>query len=364
MGPHDALQVPRVEVAARSDPGRDPDKQVNEDCAGYQATPLGHLLVVCDGMGGHALGQEASKLAVSTIVRAVAAARTGSAPAQVLAGAIVEAGRLVYQMGGPPSNAGRPGSTCVAVLVHARGCEVAHVGDSRAFLARRGQIWQITRDHSVVQQMVDAGAISPLEAQSHPDANMITRALGMHPETDVEIKDPPLTLEQGDTLVLATDGLTDLVSADQILGTLVSSSGIEAACDALVKLANARGGHDNITVQMLRVLDLAAAATLNETPAMTPLMGTVSEPQRVAPTLIDHALGSTVVPGPGPVPVPGPGPVQVSVPQRHTEPAMLRSDVEAATPVARGGRNLIVLGIALVALILAGVAAWWAFGPH
>src|SRR5438874_11161148 len=112
---------PDLEVAQRTDPGRDPNKQENEDAAGYQPTRLGHLLVVCDGMGGHAFGEEASQLAVRTIVQMVDVAPPGTPPGAALVGAIVHAGRLVYQLGGATPHTGRPGSTCVAALVHAGG---------------------------------------------------------------------------------------------------------------------------------------------------------------------------------------------------------------------------------------------------
>src|SRR6266481_5797592 len=99
-----------LQVAQRTDPGRDPNKQVNEDAAGYRATRLGHLLVVCDGMGGHALGQEASQLALTTIMQMVDSAPLGTRPGAALRGAIAQAGRLVYQMGGAGPQVGRPGS--------------------------------------------------------------------------------------------------------------------------------------------------------------------------------------------------------------------------------------------------------------
>src|SRR5262249_23031904 len=116
-----------LEVAERTDPGRDPDKQVNEDTAGQRITKLGHLLVVCDGMGGHAAGQEASRLAVATIIQSLESSAPGAAPGAALAQAIFEAGRRVFEMGGAAHQAGRPGSTCVALLVHAGAVEVAHV---------------------------------------------------------------------------------------------------------------------------------------------------------------------------------------------------------------------------------------------
>src|SRR5258708_4134727 len=244
---------PDLEVAQRTDPGRDPNKQENEDAAGSQATRLGHLLVVCDGMGGHALGREASQLAVRTIVQMVEAATPGTSPAAARHGAIAQAGRLVYQMGGAGPQAGRPGSTCVSVLVHAGRAEVAHVGDSRAVLFRKGQIWQLTKDHSVVQQMIDLGALTAGRAARHPEGNRITRALGMKAETDVELGEPPIAYEPDDIFVLATDGLSDLVRAEEIAATLSRTPSLDAATDELVRAANARGGHDNITVLLARI---------------------------------------------------------------------------------------------------------------
>jgi serine/threonine protein phosphatase PrpC len=343
---HDAVAL---DIAERTDPGRDPNKQVNEDAVGHRATALGHLLVVCDGMGGHALGQEASRLAVQTIVRAVDAAPPTTLPGQALRAAISEAGRLVYEMGGAGAQPGRPGSTCVAMLIHAGGAEVAHVGDSRAFLLRRHQIWQTTRDHSVVQQLLDRGAILPAQAAIHPEANKITRALGMKAETEVELREPALTCETDDVFVLATDGLCDLVSTDEIGSIVDSAVSLDAACDELVRLANQRGGHDNITVQLARVTTAprsrrGVAPTLVETPAtpektlIDPLPAAVT-----APALMGLELGTRP---PDPLPALGTPPL----PSGPNEPL----------PTApRAGCLVLVIGIAIGALVLAAVVVWW-----
>src|ERR1700750_1365352 len=137
--------TPAVEIAVRTDPGRDPEKQVNEDAAAQAVAKLGLLAVVCDGMGGHAGGKEASELAVKTIVEIVTAAPEKTAPRDALRVAIEEANRRVWAM---PTNEGgyRPGSTFVAILAHASGAEVAHVGDSRIYLVHSGAITQVTKD--------------------------------------------------------------------------------------------------------------------------------------------------------------------------------------------------------------------------
>ena len=134
-----------VDFAELSDAGRDPDKQVNEDAAGYAETPFGHLAVVCDGMGGHSAGREASQAAVRSVIERARGAQPGSPPGFVLRHAIEQAGRAVYAVGGNAPAELRPGSTCVAVLIHSSGCEIAHAGDSRVYLIRHGRIERLTR---------------------------------------------------------------------------------------------------------------------------------------------------------------------------------------------------------------------------
>ena len=211
------LDLPAMEYAERSDPGRDPAKQVNEDVCGRRETRFGHLCVVCDGMGGHAAGREAAELALSTIFEVFDQAPPGVAAADVLRTAIEEASRRIHTMPTSEAALGRPGSTVVAVLMHAHGTEVAHVGDSRAYLVHEGQIFRVTRDHSIVQEMVDRGLLTPQQAAHHPDANRITRALGMAPEVVADVRPQPIFHVTGDTFVLCSDGLSDLVVDHEIL---------------------------------------------------------------------------------------------------------------------------------------------------
>jgi protein phosphatase len=246
-----ALELPAVEYAERSDPGRDPAKQVNEDACGHREAPFGHLCVVCDGMGGHAAGREAAELALATIFAAFEQADPAEAPGTVLRAAIEQASRRVFAMPTDEVAMGRPGSTVVAVLMHARGTEVAHVGDSRGYLIHEGQIYRVTRDHSIVQEMVDRGLLTLQQAAHHPDANRITRALGMAPEVEAELRPQPVHHVTGDAFVLCSDGLSDLVEDGEILA-IVEGTPAAQAVGKLVDLANARGGHDNITAIVLR----------------------------------------------------------------------------------------------------------------
>ncbi|WP_437299557.1 protein phosphatase 2C domain-containing protein [Sorangium sp. So ce426] len=258
MPPTESSPHLKIEFAQASDAGRDPNKQVNEDACGYAETKFGYLCVLCDGMGGHYGGSEASRTAIQTIFEMIERTPATVDPSGALKAAIEEAGRRVYQLGGPPENRVRPGSTVVAMVLHERGVDVAHVGDSRAYVIRSHQIYPLTRDHSMVQGMIDAGMLTEAQAIGHPDANKITRALGMRPEVEVEVRPEPMELYPGDVLIQSSDGLTDLVLPGDILGCTrqaLASGSVDHACRMLVQLANHRGGHDNITVQMVRVLE-------------------------------------------------------------------------------------------------------------
>jgi protein phosphatase len=374
-----------VDFAELSDPGRDPTKQINEDSAGYLETAHGHLAVVCDGMGGHAAGRAASQTALSTLLEQVqnarsapdAAQRERSVPADVLKRAMEAAGRAVYAIGGDaPANV-RPGSTAVAVLVHEGGADVAHVGDSRAYLLRVGGIKRLTRDHSMVQQMVAAGMLDAQHAAEHPDANKLTRALGMTAEVEVEIVPQPVELRPGDVILLASDGLSDLVSDEEIL-TLVHKNAVRGpgfACQELVALANARGGHDNITVQLLVIVELPAVrgfpSTLVDTrhgtkpgktlvdtalPARPGPRATLPDDSvPPAPTLFDES------PYPPRTTAPDLGPVSAASVRSTHVPVYRPSGSEGLRELerARRGRVLFWIAVLVVFAIVTGVAVWW-----
>lgn len=354
----------QLEFAAATDPGLDPNKRVNEDSSGQLDSPIGRLFVVCDGMGGHLGGKQASELAVSTILARVGAAAVDADPARTLVGAIEEAARLVFELGGPGHNPQRPGSTCVAALLKDGHLELAHVGDSRAYMVRGKQIHRITRDHSYVQELVDRGQLSEREAISHPDANKITRALGMTPTVQVELRSEPIEVFDGDFFLLATDGLTDLARDDDILVTtvkLTKSAGVQAACSELVALANRRGGHDNITVQIVRVLQAGpkASRTRVEAPAgaRPPAAATVVQAPpghtdpgaNAAPTIVDGHYATH--PGPSAhAPAPfghsgGAPPPMPSVPSSESNPLVK-----------------VVIGMALAIGLLLAALIWSLFG--
>jgi len=334
------LIAPPVEVAERTDPGRDPEKQVNEDACRCAETPFGHLAVLCDGMGGHEGGKEASAGAVTAVFRylAIAPTRPDIPPEtrarEVLKDAVAVANQEVFAMGSS-TRAARPGSTLVALLVHPRGTVVAHVGDSRCYLVRAGAIRQLTRDHSMVQEMVDAGRLTEEEARVHPDANQITRALGMHPV--VQVDESTIAHEKGDVLVLCSDGLSDLVGAAEIRDAVASASPAQSV-DVLVDLANARGGHDNVTVMVLRVGAGAHAAEALRTVSLetTEAMAAVAPPS------------SGTLPG-----------SPASPPTLHMPDGLASPRIPAAPPrrMRRRGPPAAVLGIVLGVVGIVGAGA-------
>ena len=365
-----------VEIASRTDPGRDPDKQVNEDAAAHAEVTLGLLAVVCDGMGGHAGGKEASELAVKTILEIMQAASEKTAPRDALRVAIEEANSRVWSM---PTNEGgyRPGSTVVAILAHMGGVEIAHVGDSRIYLVHSGAITQVTKDHSMVQEMVDRNLIKQEEAANHPDANKIMRALGIAKEVAVELRPEPVAHVAGDVFILCSDGLSDLVNPSEILDIAGSRPPAQAA-GQLVDLANARGGHDNITAMIVRMKGSAAVAEsatlvktipltvhapVSTTPPGEPVAGpgatVLTEPLHTAssPKLAaaSAAAQSTVLTAPlAPAAAPN---VAVAVPHPPPPPPSEHGERSKA-PIIAG----VILG--LIALGIAGTFVWSQERPH
>lgn len=208
------------------------------------------IFVVADGMGGHAGGSEASKLAVETIDN-VCTSYNGDVTAEVLRTAFQRANAAIYNYGLHNPLLSGMGTTCSALLVTDRGGTIAHVGDSRVYYIADGEIQQITSDHSKVAEMVRRGIITEDEALVHPERSMLLRAMGVRHELQVDLVEH-VPLSPGIACVLCTDGLSNLVSPSELLHIVLTNSP-EAACVRAVALANARGGYDNITLQIIKL---------------------------------------------------------------------------------------------------------------
>lgn len=227
----------------------------NEDSSAVFDTPDGaRVLLVCDGMGGMGRGDEASRAAVASIRRSLAEGDAAGTPVERMKAALRTADATVREELAIPGDT-QPGSTAVMVWVASSVAWVAWVGDSRAYHVRGGAVVGRTRDHKLVEDLVDAGQMSAADARNSSLAHVVTRALGGKGPLDPEVTPAALPtswkLRQGDHLLVCSDGLTDLVE-DAELPDLVTLDDLEQASQRLVSLANERGGHDNITCVVAR----------------------------------------------------------------------------------------------------------------
>jgi serine/threonine protein phosphatase PrpC len=229
------VEVP--EHAALSDVGL--EREGNEDS--YLDRPP--LFVVADGMGGAQAGEVASAMAVEALARA------GSPGA--LQGAIEEVNADILARSKEDSSLAGMGTTLTAAWVDGGTLTLAHVGDSRAYRMRDGELVQLTEDHSLVGGLVRMGELTPAEAQRHPQRSVILRAVGVAPEVEVDVAEHELA--DGDVYLLCSDGLSGMVRDEVIRETLAMDSSLVDAADLLVALANASGGHDNITAVLFRI---------------------------------------------------------------------------------------------------------------
>ena len=247
---------PGIEIATLTDVGR--QRSNNEDSYLYwepdsdeEFLRKGRLAVIADGMGGYEGGQEASRLAVET-VRHVYESAFDHDPQQTLLAALDTAHRNIqrYAIDHPMFHG--MGTTCTAVSIVGHELWFAHIGDSRLYLVRPETVTRLTRDHSYVGRLVESGIVRSEDAESHPQRHILTAALGSGRDVAPDRPEHAVALQEGDTLVLCTDGLWSLVGEQDIAGVVRSSTPAES-CVTLVKMALERGGPDNVTLLVLRI---------------------------------------------------------------------------------------------------------------
>jgi protein phosphatase len=252
-----------VQVAGKTDLGC--VRTNNEDNFGYD-TRYG-VFIVCDGMGGQAAGEVASKMGVDTILEYFrkAGAETDKFPiegaklegvserANALASAIRIANKSIFEAASKNAGHAGMGSTVVAALVKGSFLSIAHVGDSRIYLIRKDSIQQLTNDHSLVMEQVRRGLITQEEAEKSNMQNIIIRALGSEETVEADVDD--MVAQPGDILLLASDGLTKHVKDSALLKLVKGAPTLSQACDALIKAARDDGGDDNITAILVRVVE-------------------------------------------------------------------------------------------------------------
>jgi PPM family protein phosphatase len=252
----------KIKSVLLTDTGR--VREHNEDTIGSDAD-IG-LFVLADGMGGYNAGEVASGIAVKTIVNLVREAFqvqelrghdkvTGlMRPTIILRDAILRANKIIHQTSKTQPQCEGMGTTVVAVLFYDNRAIVAHVGDSRLYRLRGERFEQLTMDHSLLQELVDRGFYSAEEAARSTNKNYVTRALGVEPNVEVEIREHPV--QRSDYYVLCSDGLSDMVEDEDIHLTISTfNDNLEVVSRQLVQLSNEHGGRDNISVIMTHVID-------------------------------------------------------------------------------------------------------------
>jgi PPM family protein phosphatase len=254
-----------LEFAARTDTGR--VRAQNEDAVA--TSPAYGFVVLADGMGGYSAGEIASGIALQVTCRYLedglrnlkeehpdTAVHTSQALQHVVVDAFQRANTAILEAAHAEPRYSGMGTTLVAAVFQSGSVTVAHVGDSRAYRLRDAVLTQITRDHSLLQEQIDAGLISPEWAPYAQHRNLVTRAVGIAAEMEVEIHDH--AVEGGDLYLLCSDGLSDMLLDDELTALLLRpAASLDALCERLVEAANANGGQDNISVALIRVAPAA-----------------------------------------------------------------------------------------------------------
>lgn len=232
-------------------------RKVNEDNCGYAETPNGYLFVVCDGMGGHVGGATASRIAVNSIINYVQQHQSDD-KRLLLKEAIQFANMQILGEASTNPELNGMGTTACTVLIDGINAWIAHVGDSRIYLyeAASKQLFRITKDHSLVQALVDKGELDDRDAEHHPQKNIILRALGTKETVEPEVESQPVNAASSDIFLICSDGLSGMVDDNEIEQTLQTGKRMEVLVQDLVAQADAPGkGKDNITAQLVQVVN-------------------------------------------------------------------------------------------------------------
>ena len=323
-----------AEHVARTDTGH--QRATNED-SHLERAPV---FVVADGMGGAQAGEVASQLAVTQFADELPGTE-GDLAEQRLALAVRKANAEIHALSESDVRRAGMGTTLTAAYVGRGGVSFAHVGDSRAYRLRHGDLERITEDHSLVEELLRQGRLTEEEAEEHPQRSIITRALG--PEPDVEVDTVTVAAEDGDVYLLCSDGLTSMVGEATIGEILRGAPDITTAAEQLVAAALEAGGRDNVTVVLFRVEevggveDLRATEELRSVPEpLPPLDGPATEPERLA-----AAAGSAESP---------PEPAEAASRIHRRAPRMPRLRSGPQRPPSRAWRRVAVAGVVLAVL--------------
>jgi PPM family protein phosphatase len=332
----------KVRVGAATDIGQ--VREGNED----SYLVVAPLYAVADGMGGHRGGEVASSLALET-VQQLFERREGT-----LADQVAQANRAVYDRSQSDRSVSGMGTTLTAALIDGDTVHLVHVGDSRAYLLRGGELSQLTEDHTLVHRMVMEGEITAAEAETHPHRSILTRALGV--DESVQVDEGDVRVEGGDRLLLCSDGLTGMVPDDQIQEIMLDAADPQEAVDRLVKVANRAGGIDNITAVVVDFAEDGGGSGGTKASAI-PHQPTVERP---VPTPAPPDRSDITIVG---APIPGPPPedsASRSRPRSATTSSMPTVRPASSRPPARPSSHRarrvgIWAGVTLSVLVLAVV---------
>jgi protein phosphatase len=258
-----------VETIVRTDVGR--QRRSNEDSS-FASAPV---FVVADGMGGAQAGEVASQMVVEAFADGVPAEGT---PEERLSMVVQRANKEIHERSRSEAASAGMGTTVTAAYLDEDSVALAHVGDSRAYLLRDGELSRLTEDHSLVEELLRGGKLTEEEALEHPQRSVITRALGIEPIVEIDTWTYPL--RPGDVVLLCSDGLTSMLSEQQVQQVLVETQDLGEAGDRLIAEANEAGGRDNITVVLFRVERASSAEADVDQPTIISAAGAV--PQQTA----------------------------------------------------------------------------------
>jgi protein phosphatase len=299
------------------------------------------MFVVADGMGGAQAGEVASRIAVDAFAEGLP--EEGS-PEERLTAVALTANRRIYELSRSESERAGMGTTLTAAYLGEHDLSIAHVGDSRAYLYRDGELTRLTQDHSLMAELIRRGKLTEEEAADHPQRSIITRALG--PEPDVTVDTWTYPVREGDIILLCSDGLTSMISEAQVAEILRASDGLGRAAQTLIDEANRAGGRDNITVILFR-LEEVGSALASDQPTV------VAAPSIPSPGPTANATGVAVAPPPR---VARPAPLA----RTQRSPAGARTEPPRRRRGFRYSRTAAALLAILIVLFLFGGGGWLA----
>jgi protein phosphatase len=331
-----------TDTIAKSDTGR--QRRGNEDSAFARAP----VFVVADGMGGAQAGEVASRIAVEVFEQGLP--DEGSAEER-LATRAREANQRIHELAEAEAGRAGMGTTLTAAYLHDASLAIAHVGDSRAYLFRDGELKRLTKDHSLVEELVDRGKLTEEQAAEHPQRSIITRALG--PEPTVEVDTWSYPVRAGDVLLLCSDGLTSMISDKQLAAVLASTGDLRSAAQQLIDAANAAGGRDNITVVLFRVEEAGDGAGVEQPTMVGARVPPVPPPTEPVPPVPPPTEPVPPVPPPAePVPPPAKRPPRLA--RRQGRAGAAPAQDAAAKPERRYIKPVAALIAVVVVLFLIG----------